>query len=62
MHTVDLIILVWGKYRLILFLQNENYYLQVLLGECKYIGKEKFVIRYITDYLKISSDDSDKED
>lgn len=61
MPTVDLIILVCGKYRLILFLKNEKYYLQVLLGECKYIEKEKLVIRYISDYLKISSDDSDKE-
>ena len=47
MRTVDLIVLVWGKYRLILFLKNKNYYLQVLLGECKYIEKEKLVIRLL---------------
>ena len=46
-RTVDLIVLVWGKYRLILFLKNKNYYLQVLLGECNYIEKEKLVIRLL---------------
>ena len=32
-------------------------YLQVFLRECKYIEKEKRVIRYITDDLEISFDD-----
>ena len=40
----------------------ESYYPQVFLVECKCIGKEKKVIRYITDDLEISSDDSEKED
>ena len=34
-------------------------YPQVFLEECKYIAKEKKGIKYITDDLKISSDDSD---
>ena len=41
--------------------KDENCYLQLFLKECKYIEKEKKVIRYNTDYLKISSDDSDGE-
>ena len=32
-------------------------YLQVFLRKCKYIEKEKRVIRYITDDLEISFDD-----
>ena len=32
-------------------LKNENYYPQVFLQECKYIEKEKTLIRYITDDL-----------
>ena len=32
-------------------------YLQVFLRECKYIEKEKRVIRYIADDLEISFDD-----
>ena len=41
--------------------KDENYYLQVLLKECKYI--EKNVIRHINDNLSdfCSDDDSDKE-
>ena len=39
--------------------KNENYYLQVVLQECKYI--EKKLIRHITDDLESSSDDSDEE-
>ena len=47
--------------------KDENYYLQVFLKECKYIEKEKKIIRYIIDDLEISSDysekkNSDKED
>ena len=38
-----------------------NYYPQMFLKECKYIEKEKMVIRYITNDLKISFDDSDRE-
>ena len=36
--------------------KDENYYLQVLLKECKYTEKEKKVIRYITDDTKFSSE------
>ena len=41
--------------------KDENYYLQVLLKECKYI--EKNVISHINDNLSdfCSDDDSDKE-
>ena len=38
----------------------ENYYLQVLLKECKYI--EKKVIKSITDDLKFSTGKSDESD
>ena len=41
--------------------KDENYYLQVFLKECKYIEKEKKIIRYIIDDLEISSDYSDKK-
>ena len=34
----------------------------VFLQECKYIEKEKKVIRYITNDLIFSSDDSDESD
>ena len=34
----------------------ENYYPRAFLKECKYIEKEKKVIRHITDDLKNSSD------
>ena len=37
----------------------KNYYPQVFSEECDYIKKEKKVIRYITDDLKSSDDDSD---
>ena len=40
---------------------DKNYYPQVFLEECRYIDKEKKVIRYITDDLEISSDDSHKK-
>ena len=40
---------------------GENYYLQVFLKECKCIEKEKKVVRYINDDLKIYSDDSDED-
>ena len=43
------------------FKRGEDYYLQVFLVECKYIVKEKKLIRYISDDLEISSDDSDKD-
>ena len=42
--------------------EDDNYYLQVLLKECKYI--EKKVVRDIHDNLSVfaySSDESDKE-
>ena len=40
---------------------DKNYYLQVFLMECKYIEKEKKVIRRIIDEFKNSSHDSDEE-
>ena len=40
---------------------DKNYYPQVFLEECRYIDKEKKVIRYITDDLEISSNDSHKK-
>ena len=40
--------------------KDDNYYLQVLLKECKYI--EKKVIRHIINDLESSSDDSDDSD
>ena len=40
--------------------KDDNYYLQVLLKECKYI--EKKVIRYIIDDLETSFDDSNDSD
>ena len=42
--------------------KDKNYYPQILSEECKYIEKEKKVIRYITDYLKFSSGSSNKSD
>ena len=41
--------------------KEKNYYPQAFLKECKHIEKEKKVIRYITDDLNNSSDDSDEE-
>ena len=41
--------------------KDENYYLQVFLKECKYIGKEKKVIRHIMDNLEFFSGYSDEE-
>ena len=42
-------------------MKDENYYLQVFLKESKYIEKEKYVIRYITDNVETFSDDSEEE-
>ena len=42
--------------------KDENYFLQKFLKECKYMEKEKRMIRYITDDFKFSSDDSDESD
>ena len=39
--------------------KNKSYYL--FLEECKYIIKEKKIYKFITDSIKTSSDDSDKE-
>ena len=41
--------------------KNKNYYPQVFLKNCKYIEKEKNVIRYITDDLETFPDDCDAE-
>ena len=40
--------------------ENENYFQQVLLKECKYIEKEKKVITDITDDLQFFSDSDEK--
>ena len=37
-------------------------FLQVFLKNCKYMEKEKKIIRYVTNDLKFSSDDSDESD
>ena len=39
--------------------KGEKYYPQVFSKECKYIEKGKKVIRYVTDDLKFSFDESD---
>ena len=39
----------------------KNYYPQLLLGECKYMVKDKKISRYINDDLEIFSDDSDED-
>ena len=41
---------------------NENYYLQIILKQSKYIEKEKKVIWYITNDLGTASDEFDKEE
>ena len=45
------------------FRAGENYYLQVILEECKYIIKDKkqSIKKFITNNIEISSDDSDEE-
>ena len=40
--------------------KDKNYYPQIFLKECKYIKKEKMVIRYISNDLKVFSDDSNQ--
>ena len=40
---------------------GKNYYPQVLLGECKYVVVENKMPEYITNDMKISSDDSEEE-
>ena len=40
--------------------RDTNYSLQVFLKECKCNEKEKKVIRYISDDLEVSPEDSDK--
>ena len=37
----------------------ETSFRKCFLNECKYIGKERKVVRYITEDLQMSSDDSD---
>ena len=43
------------------FSTGNNYYPQVFLEECKYVIKEKKILKYNFDDIEISSD-SDKED
>ena len=40
---------------------DKDFYPQLILGECKYVAKEKNMSNYITDDINISSDDSDRE-
>ena len=40
--------------------KDEQFYPQAFLKECKYIEKEKRLIRFITDDLEVFSDDSEK--
>ena len=35
---------------------RKNYYPQVFLEECKYVVKEKKILKYIVDDIEISSD------
>ena len=42
-----------------LFRTGKNYYSQVFLEKCKHVVKEKKVPEYITDDIKIFSEDSD---
>ena len=44
------------------FKTGKNYYLQLFLGEGKYVVKEKKVPEYITDEAEIASDDSDRDE
>ena len=39
----------------------ENYYRQVFLEECKYVVKDKNISKFIIDNIKVSADDSDRE-
>ena len=40
---------------------GKDYYPQVFFNECKYVVKEKKMSKFITDDIKVSSDDSDGE-
>ena len=44
------------------FKMGKNHYWQTFLGECKYKVKEKNIIKFITDDVKISSSDDDDND
>ena len=41
--------------------KNENYYAQAFLKECKYIVKEKIIVRQITEDTENFSSDFDNE-
>ena len=41
---------------------GKNYYLQVLLEECKYVIKEKKIHNYITDDMEVSDSDEVNSD
>ena len=45
-----------------LFRADKNYYLQVLLEECKYVIKEKKIHNYITDDMEVSDSDEVNSD
>ena len=59
MYTMYLFISSFNRF---CFRTGKNYYPQVFLEECIYVLKEKKIPEYITDDIKISSDDSDRED
>ena len=44
-----------------IYKKDKNYYPQVFLEEGKYVVKEKKASKFITDYIEISSEDSDRE-
>ena len=41
---------------------GKNYYPQVFLEECKYVVKEKIMLKYITDDIEISSDEENSNE
>ena len=51
-----------GPQYISVFRTGKSYYPQVLLEECKYVAKEKKMLKYIIEDIEISSDESDKED
>ena len=46
----------------LVFRTGKNYYLQVILEECKYVDIGKKMLQYTTNNIEISVDDSVRED
>ena len=46
----------------LVFRTDKDYYSQMFLEECKYIIKENEMLKYITNDVEVSSDESDKKD